>query len=127
MSTHIDATPRTRSRTFRASVVIPAHNEARVIARCLDSLRTQAGNEIEVVVAANGCTDDTAALARAHRGLPNLQVVDLPEPSKARALNAGDRVVSALPELVDLLDSRDGTDVAKAIMTTDTFPKQRSG
>jgi glutamate N-acetyltransferase / amino-acid N-acetyltransferase len=35
-----------------------------------------------------------------------------------------DRIVSALPELAQALDSRDGGPVAEAIMTTDTFPKQ---
>jgi glutamate N-acetyltransferase/amino-acid N-acetyltransferase len=35
-----------------------------------------------------------------------------------------ERIVSALPELADALDSRDGTEAAEAIMTTDTFPKQ---
>ncbi len=35
-----------------------------------------------------------------------------------------DRIVSAVPELSEKLDSRDGTPAAEAIMTTDTFPKQ---
>lgn len=35
-----------------------------------------------------------------------------------------ERIVSAIPDLVEGLDSRDGADVAEAIMTTDTFSKQ---
>src|SRR5262245_58336894 len=50
---------------FMASVVIPAHNEARVIERGLSSLLEGARpGELEIVVVCNGCTDDTAARAR---------------------------------------------------------------
>ncbi len=35
-----------------------------------------------------------------------------------------DKIVSAIPEAVDALDSRSGDDAAAAIMTTDTFAKQ---
>ena len=50
----------------RLAVAIPAHNEAKYIARCLDSIQTsasQASVEVEVVVALNRCTDRTQALA----------------------------------------------------------------
>ena len=47
-----------------ASVVIPAHNERRVIGRCLRALREGAApGELDVIVVANACTDDTAAIA----------------------------------------------------------------
>jgi glycosyltransferase involved in cell wall biosynthesis len=55
------------------SVVIPAHNEARCLPRLLDSIdlaraRYVHGRDaIEVIVADNGSTDSTAAVAR-HRG-----------------------------------------------------------
>lgn len=78
------------------SVVIPAHDEASVLARCLDSVYSDfAPGEVEVVVVANGCSDDTADVARAHPGRP--QVLELPQGSKPAALNAGDRAVSAHP------------------------------
>jgi glycosyltransferase involved in cell wall biosynthesis len=79
-----------------ASVVIPAHNEERVIGRCLEVL--QAGlrpGELEVVVVANGCTDNTERVARS--AVPAVRVVSLAEASKAAALNAGDAVASAFP------------------------------
>ena len=41
--------------TPRACVVIPAHNEATVIGRCLRALADD-GVPLEVVVAANACT-----------------------------------------------------------------------
>jgi glycosyltransferase involved in cell wall biosynthesis len=78
------------------SVVIPAHNEGRVIERCLQSLATGAADgEFEVVVVANGCTDDTAE--RARQALPSAVVVELEQASKSAALNAGDAAARAFP------------------------------
>jgi len=74
--------------TPRASIVIPAHDEAAVIGRLLAALTTGAQrDELRIVVACNGCSDDTAAIAAT---FPGVTVVDLPEPSKTAALNAGD-------------------------------------
>ncbi len=80
-----------------ASVVIPAHDEAAVIDRCLDALLAGAApGELEVVVAANACTDDTADRARVR---PGVAVVELTEAGKIGALNAGDAVVSTFPRI----------------------------
>jgi glycosyltransferase involved in cell wall biosynthesis len=47
------------------SIVVPAHNESSVIARTLRPWVTgPASDEISVVVVCNGCTDDTASVAR---------------------------------------------------------------
>jgi glycosyltransferase involved in cell wall biosynthesis len=78
-------------------VVIAAHNESAVIGRCLDAL--QAGTspgELDITVVANGCTDDTAAVAASR---PGVRVVDRPEPGKVGALNAGDAVASGFPRV----------------------------
>ena len=80
------------------SVVIPAHNEALTIERGLDALtRDAALGELEIVVAANGCIDDTAGIARAFR-YP-VRVIEVAEASKTSALNAGDAVASTFPRL----------------------------
>ena len=80
------------------SVVIPAHNEAGVIGRCLDALfHGFAHGELDVVVACNGCRDDTAQLARAS-GHP-VRVIDLEVASKAAALRAGDAAAMTFPRL----------------------------
>ncbi|MCB2177403.1 MAG: glycosyltransferase [Actinomycetales bacterium] len=69
------------------SVIIAAFNEAAVIGRNLDLLLAGAEpGELDVVVVANGCTDETAEVAR-RRGV---RVLELAEPGKAGALNAGD-------------------------------------
>ena len=52
-------------RSWRFAVIVPAHNEERLIARCLASLRaTQWRPAPEIVVVADNCSDSTAALAR---------------------------------------------------------------
>lgn len=85
-----------------ASVVIPAHQEGATIGACLESLlRDAAVGELEVVVAANGCTDDTVDVARstASRLGHDVVVLDLPEAGKAAAIRAAERHVSALPRV----------------------------
>lgn len=81
-----------------ASVVIPAHNEAAVIRRCLDALFTGIDSDsLDVIVVCNGCRDETAAAARGS-GHP-IRVLELPEPSKAAALRAGDAAARTFPRL----------------------------
>ncbi len=77
------------------SVVIAAHNEEAVLGACLHALLEQGVGPGEIVVVANGCTDATAAVARRH----GVVVVDRPEPGKAGALNAGDRVAQGFPRV----------------------------
>lgn len=48
------------------TVVIPAHDEAAILPETLRSLREQQPAPQRVVVVADNCTDDTAAVARAH-------------------------------------------------------------
>ncbi|MEL6709759.1 MAG: glycosyltransferase [Pseudomonadota bacterium] len=70
------------------TVIIPAHNEAKVIGRCLSGLLADAPSEadLEIIVAANGCNDDTAA--RARQAAQQATVIELPEGSKPKAMNA---------------------------------------
>lgn len=87
------------------SVIIPANNEETHIAPCLDALLHAdwpAGNPdagVEVIVVANGCTDQT--VKRAERRADQfakrdwkLIVLDLPAIGKLGALNAGDSAAS---------------------------------
>ena len=46
------------------TIIIPAHNEAAVIGQTLQGLLRQAGEGDEVIVVCNGCSDDTAGVAR---------------------------------------------------------------
>ena len=52
---------------MRFSVVVPAHNEARLLPKTLAAIAAAAAavaGEVEVIVVANRCTDSTATLAR---------------------------------------------------------------
>jgi Glycosyl transferase family 2 len=79
------------------TVVIPAHNESRVIGRLLGRLAPATGQDLDVIVVANGCTDDTAGAAAAYG--PGVRVVSLPAASKHAALRAGDRAARGFPRL----------------------------
>lgn len=81
----------------RASVVIPAHNEARGITRTLSTLLDGAAGDLDVVVVCNGCTDDTAAIVRA--GFPGVRVLEIPEASKAAAVDVGNRASDVFPRV----------------------------
>ncbi len=79
------------------SIVIPAHNEASVIDRCLNAfLAAGVLPAFDVVVAANGCSDATAERAGA---FPGVRVLDLPGAGKAAALNAADGVARGFPRV----------------------------
>ena len=85
-----------------ASVVVPAHDEGRVIERCLRALLADAAQgEFEVVVVANGCHDDTAAVARSTAASlgHDVRVLELPEASKSAALRSADDLCRAFPRV----------------------------
>ncbi|MDE8588530.1 WecB/TagA/CpsF family glycosyltransferase [Arthrobacter sp. NQ4] len=79
------------------SVIIPAHNEAAVLSRTLQPLVPYAAaGRLEVIVACNGCSDETASIAAQH---PGVRVLQISEASKVAALNAADRAASLWPRL----------------------------
>jgi glycosyltransferase involved in cell wall biosynthesis len=79
------------------SVIIPANNEQALLGACLSSVMASDSPAcpIEIIVVANGCTDATAEVAQGFvaqaqaRGW-KMQVLDLTQGGKMRALNAGD-------------------------------------
>ena len=82
--------------TFHLSVVMPAHDEASIIGeRLRELLDSDPEQRLELVVVANGCHDDTAAIAAAVS--PRVRVVEIPQASKIAALNAGDRAAITFP------------------------------
>lgn len=92
------------------SVVIPAHNEGAVIARTLKAMTDGAKRgELEVIVVCNGCTDDTAEIARSFR--PYVHVVETSVASKIHALNLGDEAAQSFPRIyvdADIVITIDG-------------------
>lgn len=79
------------SRTHRLVVLIPAHNEERHIAAALRSLAAQTRRPDEIIVVADRCTDNTAAVAKALGA--NVIEIDGNGYRKAGALNAALREV----------------------------------
>lgn len=80
------------------SVIIPAHNEASVIARTLKAMSEGAEpGELEVIVVCNACTDDTASVAR--RFAPLVRVIETDIPGKTNALNLGDEAAQGFPRI----------------------------
>ncbi len=90
-----------------ATIVIPAHNESAVIEACLDAVLADAQDgELEVIVACNGCTDDTALKAQqwaaSGRGRA-VNVIDIDAASKTAALNAA--ITASTPGPIVFVDA----------------------
>ena len=80
------------------TVIIPAHNEARVIGRLLKQLvSTARPGELDIIVVPNGCTDNTAEVAASFG--PPVRVLSLKAASKHDALHMGDRAAQDFPRL----------------------------
>jgi biofilm PGA synthesis N-glycosyltransferase PgaC len=67
------------------SVLIPAHNDAEVLRECLDAVRAQTLPVDEIVVVADSCTDDTAAVAESYGAV----VVETEQGGKAASQQVG--------------------------------------
>ena len=73
----------------RVSVILPAHDEQRVIGEKIRNVRAaRGGAEAQLVVASDGSTDGTAEIARELGAGTDMVVLDLPRVGKARALDA---------------------------------------
>lgn len=68
------------------SIVIPAHNEQRHLAGCLDAIAAQTVRPYEVIVADNNSTDNTVDLVRAY---PFVKVVHESRQGRVFARNRG--------------------------------------
>src|ERR1700733_14840651 len=96
------------------TVVIPAHNEGQVIPRLLEQLINGADpGEMDIIVVANGCTDDTAEVAASFG--PAVRVLPLPVASKHEALTAGDRAAAGFPRIYVDADVELRADDARAL------------
>lgn len=82
------------------TLIIPAHNEEAVIARCLAAILDPAPAQpaCQIIVAANGCTDRTVEIARSIA--PQALVLDLPVGSKTAAINAASTFAAHYPRIV---------------------------
>jgi len=100
--------------TSRLAVLVPAHNEAPVIARCVQALRAQSypRHLYEVVVVADNCSDQTARIA-AEAGAQRVMT---------RRCPAGGGKGGALRWALDQLLVGDGAPSAVVIIDADSIP-----
>ena len=83
------------------TLIVPAHNEAAVIARTVHSLAGSDYPHLEVIVVDDGSSDDTAEIVE-QQALPQVRVVRQPNLGKAAALETG--IAHARSELLVLVD-----------------------
>jgi cellulose synthase/poly-beta-1,6-N-acetylglucosamine synthase-like glycosyltransferase len=89
----------------RTVVLIPAHNEADVISRCLASLSVDLPPNCRLVCVAHNCTDATAEIAR-NLGAEVVEVQDAGHGGKPDALKAGLQSLDANPpDVVVIVDA----------------------
>lgn len=76
--------------SVKASVIVPAYNEERVIARTVRSLLSSQDIELEIIVVDDGSTDQTAAeVMRSFAHEPRVRLLRQENAGKAEALNHG--------------------------------------
>ncbi|MBS7656127.1 glycosyltransferase family 2 protein [Candidatus Bathyarchaeota archaeon] len=82
-----------RLQTFNplVSVIIPAHNEEKVIGRLIETLLEQTYKKMEIIVVNDGSTDSTKQVLIPYLKKGKIKLVDIPPPNigKFGALNAG--------------------------------------
>jgi cellulose synthase/poly-beta-1,6-N-acetylglucosamine synthase-like glycosyltransferase len=89
----------------RLAVLIPAHNEAAIIADTLQAVRSQLEQTDRLVVVADNCSDNTASVATAE-GAEAVERKDLERRGKGFALDFGVNFLTAdPPDIVIIVDA----------------------
>jgi glycosyltransferase involved in cell wall biosynthesis len=93
--------PLSQTRSVMISIVIPAHNEAAVIARTLRAMTAAPQgtgvDPLDIIVVCNGCSDNTADVAR--DVCPSVRVIETDIAGKPHALNLGDQAARFFPRI----------------------------
>ncbi|WP_227875699.1 glycosyltransferase family 2 protein [Aphanothece sacrum] len=88
-----------------AVILIPAHNEAKVISESLDALLTQLMPQDKIVVIADNCSDQTAEIVK-EKGLTVIERQNSQQRGKGYAVDYGLKFLeSNPPEVVVILDA----------------------
>ncbi|MTD95790.1 glycosyltransferase [Hyphomicrobium sp. xq] len=96
--------PLSASDGVTVSVLIPAFNEAKVIAGSVARILESGHADLEVIVIDDGSTDGTSEVVRDRFGSdPRVKLLTLPNGGKARAVNAG--IAASHGEIVVALDA----------------------
>lgn len=98
-------TDRVHIRSSLVSVVIPLFNRRDSIMRAINSVLSQDGVELELIVVDDGSTDDSVALVERQISDPRLRIIQQQNAGACSARNAG--IDAARGEFVAFLDSDD--------------------
>lgn len=91
---------------YLVSVIVPVHNTAAYLPKCVESIRKQSLKEIEIILVENNSTDDSAILCDQYAALDErIKVLHLAEANASKARNAGLAVASAA--CIGFVDSDD--------------------
>lgn len=87
----------------KVSIIIPVYNADKYLKRCLESVLNQTFKEIEVLVIANGCTDDSLNILSSYK--KKIKLFELSNPSISEARNLG--INKALGDYILFFDADD--------------------
>lgn len=89
------------------SIIVPTHNRAAMLSRAIDSIFHQSYKNIEVIIVANGCTDNTHEVVKSlQKKYKNIHFLNFTEPiGGAEARNRGLDIIEG--EYVAFLDDDD--------------------
>ena len=71
------------------SIIVPAYNEEKVIANCVDSILTSDYSNLEIILVDDGSKDETYAVMKRYHHPPGVIALTKPNGGKASALNLG--------------------------------------
>lgn len=97
---------RADGKKLQISVIVPVHNGQSYLEGCIESIESQAGLTLEVIIVNDGSTDDTAAVCDSLTGrYDNLRVITLPDLGVSVARNRG--LEQAVGEYITFVDADD--------------------
>jgi len=82
-------TPVFQSPSPLVSIIVPAYNEEKVIAHCIESILASDYRNFEIILVDDGSKDGTLEIMRQYAHPPQVLVLTKPNGGKAAALNAG--------------------------------------
>ncbi|RRJ87015.1 glycosyltransferase family 2 protein [Gulosibacter macacae] len=106
--------PSPAAASARVSIVVPAYNEERVLANCLNSILLHAAPNAEIIVVDDGSSDRTFEIAQCYTADPRVTAITKPNGGKGSALNAGYELTTG--DIILFVD-------ADGVFTAETIPE----
>ncbi|MBR3209242.1 MAG: glycosyltransferase family 2 protein [Bacilli bacterium] len=87
------------------SIIVPCFNSEKYIKRCLDSIKKQNYNDIEVIIINDGSTDNTSSIVKKYLDDQRFKLIETPNNGIGKTRNFG--IKKANGEYIMFLDSDD--------------------